>query len=83
MPIRMRHNNKPDTVCSNCGAKDSESLNMFDICIGKTIQTLCDICNEEVLNKTLSAQVFKNGRVKEQRDMAIVRKRHNGIYNKW
>ena len=76
MPIRMRHNNKPDTVCSNCGAKDSESLNMFDICIGETIQTLCDVCNEKVLRKTLSAEVFKDGRVKSKRDIQIKHSRN-------
>lgn len=83
MPIRMRHNNKLDAVCSNCGSSADESLNMFDICIGKTIMTICDVCNEEVFNKTLSAQVYKNGRVKEPRDMAIIRKRRNGTYTKW
>ena len=82
MPIRMRHNSKPDAVCSNCGSSADESLNMFDICIGKTIQTLCDICNEEVLTKTLSAEVYKNGRTKSSRDMKIIRGRQNGTYIK-
>lgn len=82
MPIRMRHNNDGNALCCNCGAGADKSLNMFDICIGKTIQTLCDVCNAEILNKTLSAEVFKNGRTKSSRDMQVIRSRHNGTYIK-
>lgn len=82
MPIRMRHNNDRNALCCNCGASADKSLNMFDICIGKSIQTLCDVCNAEILNKTLSAEVFKNGRTKSPRDMQVIRSRHNGTYIK-
>lgn len=82
MAIKMRHNKEQNAQCYNCGADTDESLNMFDICIGKKIMTLCDVCNAEVLNKTLSAEVYKNGRTKSSRDMGIIRRRQNGTYVK-
>jgi hypothetical protein len=48
---------------------------MFDLCIGGNIMTICDVCNEKIFDKTLAAEVMKNGRVKSQKDMAIIRRR--------
>lgn len=75
MPIKMRHNDDLNAICDNCGAKAESSLNTFDLCIGETVFTLCDVCNEIILDKTLSAEVFKNGRLKSPRDMQIIRSR--------
>lgn len=82
MSIKMRHNKDQNAQCCNCGSSAAEALNMFDICIGKTIQTLCDVCNAKVLNKTLSAEVYKNGRTKSSRDMKIIQGRQHGTYIK-
>lgn len=75
MAIKMRNNTKPDAVCCECGESQNQVLNMFDLCIGGNIMTICDVCNEKIFDKTLAAEVMKNGRVKSQRDMAIIRRR--------
>jgi hypothetical protein len=75
MAIKMRNNTKLDAVCCECGKSQKEVLNMFDLCIGGNIFTICDACNEKIFRKCLSAEVIKNGRVKSQHDMAIIRKR--------
>lgn len=75
MAIKMRNNTKSNAVCCECGEGQEEVLNMFDLCIGGNIMTICDVCNEKIFDKTLSAEVMKNGRVKSQRDMAIIRRR--------
>lgn len=79
MAIKMRNNTKLDAVCCECGESQKEVLNMFDLCIGGNIFTICDACNEKLFNKCLSAECLKNGRVKSQRDMAIIRKRKSRI----
>ena len=73
--IKMRNNTKPDAICCECGESQKDVLNMFDLCIGGNIFTICDVCNEKIFSKCLSAEVMKNGRVKSQHDMAIIRKR--------
>lgn len=75
MAIKMRNNTKPDAVCCECGEGQNQVLNMFDLCIGGNIMTICDVCNEKIFDKTLAAEVMKNGRVKSQRDMTIIRRR--------
>ena len=77
--IKMRNNTKPDAICCECGEGQKEVLNMFDLCVGGNIFTICDACNEKILNKCLSADVMKNGRVKSKHDMTIIRKRKSGI----
>ena len=73
--IKMRNNAKPDAICCECNKSQKEVLNMFDLCIGGNIMTICDVCNEKIFDKTLAAEVMKNGRVKSQRDMEIIRRR--------
>lgn len=82
MAIKARTNNNPNAVCCECGDGQAKVLNMFDLCIGGTIFTLCDRCNEALLNKTLSAECYTNGRVKSPRDLSIVRSRRHGTYKK-
>ena len=79
MAIKMRNNTKSDAICCECGEKQKQVLNMFDLCIGGNIFKICDVCNEKILSKCLSAEVMKNGRVKSQQDMAIISKRKNRI----
>lgn len=83
MAIKMRNNKNKNAVCCECGETQKEVLDMFDICIGGNIFTVCDACNETLLYKTLRAECYKNGRVKEQRDMAIINKRKNRMAKKW
>ena len=77
--IKMRNNTKSNAVCCECGERQDQVLNMFDLCIGGNIFTICDVCNEKIFNKCLSAEVMKNGRVKSQEDIAIISKRKTRI----
>lgn len=80
--IKMRVSNpKNDWHCDSCNAKGKESLGMFDICIGDTIFTLCDECNDELFRKTLKASCIVNGKLKSADDMKVInnRKRNTKI----
>ena len=77
--IKMRNNTKPNAICCECGKRQNQVLNMFDLCIGGNIFTICDACNEKLFDKCLRAECLKNGRVKSQRDMAIIHKRKSRI----
>lgn len=78
MAVKMRNNKKLDAKCCECGDTQDNVLNMFDLCIGGFIFTVCDVCNEEIFFKSLRADCHKNRRVKTQRDMAIIRRRRHG-----
>lgn len=80
--LRMRHTKAEFAQCNSCLAAKQESLAMYDIQIGDTVVVLCDKCNALLLDKSLSAHVQLNGRTKDTRDMAIIRKRQNGTYVK-
>lgn len=84
MAIKMRNNRESDSVCCECGDARKDVLDMFDLCIGGNVFTFCDVCNEQLLFKTLKAECAKNARVKTQEDMRVIRKRANGSYrSKW
>lgn len=80
--LRMRHTKAEFAQCDSCLATKQESLAMYDIQIGDTVVVLCDKCNALLLDKSLSAHVQLNGKIKDTRDMAIIRKRQNGTYVK-
>lgn len=80
MAIRMRNNTSSKSICCNCEDDSNNVLNMFDICVGKHMFTICDRCNRELLMKTLRADCLKNSRTKTSQDMAIIRKRAGGSY---
>ena len=75
MAIKMRNNKERDAVCCECGETQSQVLNMFDLCIGNKVFTICDVCNEKLFYKTLHASVLIQERVKSQHDMKIIRTR--------
>ena len=84
MAIKMRNNKDPNSVCCECGDHRKDVLGMYDMRIGGQIITFCDVCNEQIMDKTLKAEVDKNHRTKTPHDMAIMRRRANGSYkNKW
>lgn len=80
MAIKMRYNNDQESICCNCRQTRAEVLDMFDVCIGTTIVTICDACNSQLLAKALKAEAIKNGRTKSGHDMAIIRKRSQAAY---
>lgn len=71
----MRTNTKLDAVCCECGEGPQQVLNMFDLCIGKSIVTVCDACNDKIFYKCLCASVMRDGRTKTPHDIAIIRRR--------
>ena len=78
MAIKMRNNTDKEATCCECGDSQNEVLNMFDLLVGGKVLTICDVCNEKILYKTLHANVLKNGRVKSQHDLTIIRRRERG-----
>lgn len=79
MAIKMRHSDG-NTACCSCGVKPCDALGMYDVKVGDVLFTICDVCNQELLDKTLKAETSKNGRIKSGHDMAIIRRRHGGTY---
>lgn len=80
MAIKMRNNKQADSVCCECGQGRKNVLDMFDVCIGGNIFTICDVCNEDLFYKTLRAECAKNARVKTPHDMQIIRNRSQMSY---
>ena len=80
MSIKMRVNKDPNSICCECGESQKDVLDMFDLCISDNIFTLCDRCNEKVLLKCLRAECMKNSRIKNQRDLSIIRRRGKSDY---
>lgn len=82
MAIKMRNNTKSDAICCECNNNQKQVLNMFDLCIGDMIFTICDECNSKVFAKVLRAESYTNSRLKSQQDMMIIaerrRRRRNG-----
>lgn len=74
--IKMRTNKESNAFCESCGNKRNQSLELFDICIGGTILTICDKCNEELLKKSLSASCKVNEKIKSKQDLKIIRNRN-------
>lgn len=77
MAIKMRNNNDKNAFCCECGETQDQVLNMFDVCVGDNIFTICDACNEKLFYKSLKAECYKNGRVKSERDIKIINKRRS------
>lgn len=76
MAIKMRVNKDPNAICCECGETKSQALEMFDLCVGGKILTLCDVCNEKIFYKTVKADVMVQGKVMSSRDMKIIRTRN-------
>lgn len=76
MAIKMRNSKNEHAKCASCGLGQKESLNMFDLCIGKEIFTICDECNSALLKKSLTAECSVNARLKSPMDMQIIRRRN-------
>lgn len=73
--LRMRTNMEQDSVCCECGNSWHNSLEMFDICIGDYVFTICDRCNDLLFKKTLKASCSVNSKLKKKEDMEIIMRR--------
>lgn len=77
MAIKMRTNKQPTAKCCNCGVPRKHSLEMFDVCIADNIFTICDLCNNQLFSKTLSAECAVNHKLKSKEDMRVISMRRN------
>lgn len=76
----MRVRKDKEGICKCCGNTSNQVLDMFDLCLGDTIITLCDECNEKLFSKTLKASVYVNGRVMSKKDIAISNVRRSKLF---
>lgn len=78
MAIRMRINRHEEAVCKVCGNGPDNSVEMFDIAFtDKNRITICDLCMNELLDKSLHMVVETNHKVKSSHDMRVIRNRHH------
>ena len=76
MAIKMRTVKEPDAVCKICRATRKQSLEIFEIMFTKKAKlTLCDLCNDKLLYKTLKASCNVNAKLKSKEDIAVINKR--------
>lgn len=81
MAIKMRTVKEPDATCKICGNKRKQSLEIFEIMFTEKAKvTLCDLCNEKLLSKTLSASCKVNAKVKQKEDIEIINMRRKRSY---
>lgn len=76
----MRLNKDEDAICTCCKNSRDLSLDMYDVKIGDAYFTICDMCNETLLAKSLRASCLTNGRLKSKEDIAIIRRRGRSKY---
>ena len=76
--MRVRKDNKG--ICKCCGGTDKNTIDLFDLCLGDEVITICDECNELLFNKTLKATVYVNSRVKSDKDLAIKASRRSKLF---
>ena len=81
MAIKMRVNKKEDCICSECGSKKKNVLDMYDICIAGEVFTICDSCNDELFHKSLKAQIYTQSRLKSNEDIKIINSRRIQVTN--
>ena len=77
--IRMRVNTKSDK-CDLCSRPRKSVLDLFDLNINNQIITICDLCNDELFKKTLSATCYVNRRLKDKHDMKVIQNRNRLKY---
>lgn len=76
MAIKMRICKDGEARCKICGQPREKSLEIFEISFtDKQIIRICDLCNDELFNKTLRASCIVNHRAKSPLDMKIISNR--------
>ena len=73
--VKMRVSKDRNEKCICCNKGIEQSLEIFNICFGDVIVTICDKCNEDLLTKSVRASCIVNHRVKSKRDMQIIQER--------
>lgn len=84
MAIKMRTVKDPEAVCKICGNTREQSLEIFEIKFTDRAKLqLCDLCNNRLLYKTLSASCKVNNKVKTKKDINIINKRSSKGISDW
>lgn len=84
MAIKMRTIRDPDTICKICGKSQTQSLEMFEIMFTEKARiTLCDLCNDKLLYKTLKASCNVDNKLKTKKDLAIINRRRESGESTW
>lgn len=84
--VKMRISKETKPVCEICGATMDKSLEIYDLMIPnvltgeKRIITFCDLCNDKIFSKSLSATVKLQGKTKSQHDIQIINSRNRSKY---
>ena len=73
--VKMRVSKDRNEKCICCNKGIEQSLELFNICFGDIIVTICDRCNDDLLTKSVRAACLVNHRVKSKRDMQIINER--------
>ena len=73
--VKMRVSKDRNEKCICCNKGIEQSLELFNICFGDVIVTICDRCNDDLLTKSVRAACLVNHRVKSKRDMQIINER--------
>lgn len=73
--VKMRVSKDRNEKCICCNKGIEQSLEIFNICFGDVIVTICDRCNEDLLTKSVRASCLVNHRVKSKRDMQVIQER--------
>lgn len=80
----MRTVKNTDAVCKICGATRQQSLEIFEIMFTEKAKlTICDLCNNKLLYKTLRASCKVNERIKNAADFEVIRKRREKGIPSW
>ena len=73
--VKMRVSKDRNEKCICCNKGIEQSIELFNICFGDVIVTICDRCNDDLLTKSVRAACLVNHRVKSKRDMQIINER--------
>lgn len=80
----MRTVKESNAICKICGATRKQSLEIFEIMFTEKAKLqLCDLCNDKLLYKTLSASCKVNNKLKNKEDIAIIKKRRERGEKTW
>lgn len=81
--MRARINKKQDCICLDCGNERKDSLELYDLKIGNTVFTLCDLCANDLFKITLKLTTNLQGKLKSSKDLALISKRRQKNENRF
>lgn len=67
--MKFRVNKNKNSICNECGRKYGETREMYDLQLFKNVNSICSICLENLVMKSLYMETQYNARVKNGEDM--------------